>query len=90
MQSIFASALSSLVSQHTGLSASRRALAWLVLLITQQGSVCLWRLAAHVSTSASLAVVQRRFYRLFQFVTLDGAVTARIVVALLGLEGTRP
>jgi hypothetical protein len=53
----------------------------------RQGSVCLWRLAAHVATSAELASVQRRFYRFFQYVSLDGAVTARIIVALLGLEG---
>lgn len=88
MQSIFSNALSSLLSQHTSLSASRReTLAWLVLLMLRQGSVCLWRLAAHVSTSATLASVQRRFYRFFRHVTLDGAVTARIIVALLGLEG---
>jgi len=88
MQSVFTNALSRLLSQHIGLSASRReTLSWLVLLMLQHGSVCLWRLAAHVSTSAELASVQRRFYRFFQHVTLEGAVTARIVVALLGLEG---
>ena len=88
MQSVFTNALSSLLSQHAGLSASRReTLAWLVLVMLRQGSVCLWRLAAHVSTAAELASVQRRFYRFFQYVTLDGAIAARIVVALLGLEG---
>jgi hypothetical protein len=88
MPSIFVNALSSLISQLTRLSASRReTLAWLVLLIMRQGSVCLWRLAAHVASRAELASVQRRFYRFFQFVSLDGALTARIVVALLGLEG---
>jgi hypothetical protein len=88
MQSVFTNALSKLLSQHTGLTASRReTLSWLVLLMLRQGSVCLWRLAAHVSTPAELASVQRRFYRFFQYVTLDGAVTARIVAALLGLHG---
>jgi Transposase DDE domain len=88
MQSVFTNALSKLLSQHTGLTASRReTLSWLVLLMLRQGSVCLWRLAAHVSTSAELASVQRRFYRFFQYVTLDGVVTARIIVALLGLHG---
>jgi Transposase DDE domain len=88
MQSVFTNALSKLLSQHTGLSASRReTLAWLVLLMLRQGSVCLWRLAAHVSTAAELASVQRRFYRFFQHVTVDGAVTARIIAALLGLHG---
>jgi hypothetical protein len=88
MQSVFSNALSNLLSQHTGLSTSRReTLAWLVLLITRHGSVCLWRLSAHVASPACLASVQRRFYRFFQHVTLDGAVTARIIVALLGLDG---
>jgi DDE family transposase len=88
MQSLFSNALSSLFSQHLPLSASRReTLAWLVVLIMRQGTVCLWRLAAHVETHAALASVQRRFYRFFQHVHLDGALTARIVVALLSLDG---
>jgi hypothetical protein len=88
MQSLFSNALSSLFSQHLPLGASRReTLAWLVLLVMRQGTVCLWRLAAHAESHAALASVQRRFYRFFQHVHLDGALTARIVVALLGLEG---
>jgi hypothetical protein len=59
----------------------------LVQLMLQLGSVCLWRLAPHVSAPAQLSSVHRRFYRFFQYVTLDGGVTARIVVGLLGLEG---
>jgi hypothetical protein len=87
MQSIFSNALSKLLSQHLRLSASRReTLSWLVLLMMRQGTVCLWRLAAHAESHATLASVQRRFYRFFQHVHLDGAVTARVVVALLGLE----
>lgn len=87
MQSIFSNALSKLLSEHLRLSASRRqTLSWLVLLMMRQGSVCLWRLAAHAESHATLASVQRRFYRFFQHVHLDGAMTARIVVALLGLE----
>lgn len=88
MQSVFSNALSSLFSQHLPLGASRRqTLAWLVVLIMRQSTVCLWRLAAHAESDARLASVQRRFYRFFQHVHLDGALTARIVVALLGLEG---
>lgn len=88
MQSLFANALSGLLSQHTGLSASRReTLAWLVLLITRLGSVCFWRLAAHVESEAELASIRRRISRFFQFVHLDAAIAARLVVALLGLEG---
>ena len=88
MQSLFSNALSSALSQHLCLSASRReTLSWLVFLFLRQGSVCLWRLAAHVESHATLASVQRRFYRFFQFVHLDGETTARIIVALLGLDG---
>jgi hypothetical protein len=88
MQSLFSNALSRLFSQHLPLSASRReTLAWLVLLVMRQGTVSLWRLAAHAETHAALASVQRRFYRFFQYIHLDGALTAPIVVALLGLEG---
>jgi hypothetical protein len=87
MHSLFANALSSLLSQHLRLSASRReTLSWLVLLIMRQGTVSLWRLAAHAESHARLASVQRRFYRFFQYIHLDGAMTARIVVALLNLE----
>ncbi len=87
MQSVFSNALSKLLSEHLPFSASRReTLSWLVLLIMRQGTVCLWRLAAHAESHATLASVQRRFYRFFQHVHLDGALTARIVVALLGLE----
>jgi hypothetical protein len=85
---MFANALSKLLSQHTDLKASRReTLAWLVLLITRFGSVCLWRLAAHVETQAELASVRRRISRFFQYVNLDAGLAARLVVALLGLEG---
>jgi hypothetical protein len=88
MQSVFSNALSKLLSQHTALSASRQeTLAWLVLLMLQHCSVCLWRLAAHVSAPVELPSVQRRFYRFFQHVRLDAAITARIIVGLLGLEG---
>lgn len=59
----------------------------LVELMLGYCSVCLWRLAAHVSTPAKLGSVQRRFYRFFQYVTLDPAIIARIIVGFLGLEG---
>ena len=88
MQSIFSNALSNSVSKHIALSATRReTLAWLTLLIMQQGTICLWRLAAYVESAAATASVRRRFYRFFQFVRLDGAMTARIVADLLGLHG---
>jgi hypothetical protein len=88
MQSIFSNALSKAVSNHIKLSASRReTLAWLVLLMMRLGTVCLWRLAAHVDCAAETASVRRRIYRFFQFVRLDSAAIARIVVDLLGLAG---
>lgn len=88
MQAMFSNALSGAVSKHIDLSATRReTLAWLTLLILRQGSICLWRLAAHVSSPAQIASVRRRFYRFFQFVSLDGACAARIVADLLGLNG---
>ena len=88
MQSIFSNALSKSVSNHVALSASRReTLAWLVLLMMQHGTVCLWWLAAHVDCAAEIASVRRRIYRFFQFARLDGSSVARIVVDLLGLAG---
>jgi hypothetical protein len=88
MQKQFSAALSSAVSKHIHLSSTRReTLAWLTLLIMQQGTICLWRLAAYVTTTAQTESVRRRFYRFFQYVKLDGAMAARVVVELLGLAG---
>jgi hypothetical protein len=44
-------------------------------------------LSAYVASAAQTASVQRRVYRFFQFVRLDGAHLARVVVELLGLSG---
>jgi len=88
MQSIFSNALSRAVAKHIGLSATRReTLSWLALLIMQHGTISLWRLAAYVASAAQTASVQRRFYRFFQFVRLNGTHSARVVVELLGLSG---
>lgn len=88
MENHFTNALSSEVVKHTALSGARReTLVWLVCLIMRHGTVCLWRLAAHVGTSARTDSVRRRFYRFFQFVRLDDALVARMVVAMLGLAG---
>ena len=88
MQKQFSNALSSAVSKHITLSPTRReTLAWLALLIMQQGTICLWRLAAYVATAAQTESVRRRFYRFFQYVKLDGVMAARVVVDLLGLAG---
>jgi hypothetical protein len=88
MQSIFSNALSGAIAKHINLSATRReTLSWLALLIMQHGTICLWRLAAYVASAAQTASVRRRFYRFFQYVRLDGALVARVVVDLLGLSG---
>ncbi len=76
------------VENHLKLSDTRReTLAWLALLIMQQGTICLWRLAAYVASPAQTDSVRRRFYRFFQHVKLDGAAAACVVVDLLGLFG---
>lgn len=88
MQSVFSNALSCAVAKHVRLSSTRReTLFLLVKLIVQHGTVCLWRLAAHVETTAQTNSVRRRFYRFFQHVRLDAGVAARIVVELAGLAG---
>ena len=88
MQSIFSNALSRVVAKHIGLSTTRReTLSWLALLMMQHGTISLWRLAAYVASAAQTASVQRRFYRFFQYVRLDGTHAARVVVELLGLTG---
>ena len=88
MQSIFSDALSRAVAKHISLSTTRReTLAWLALLIMQHGTISLWRLAAYVASATQIASVRRRFYRFFQYVRLDGALAARVVVDLLRLGG---
>lgn len=88
MQNTFSNALSEAVSKHIALSPTRReTLAWLALLIMRCGTICLWRLAAHVATAAMTDSVRRRFYRFFQHVELDGSLTALVVADLLGLRG---
>lgn len=84
----FIKALSSSVSNHINLSKTRHeTLACLALLVMQYGTICLWRLAAYVSTPAQTDSVRRRFYRFFQFVRLDSSAMARVVVEILGLAG---
>ena len=78
MQSLFSNALSEAVSKHIKPSPTRReTLAWLALFVMRHGTICLWRLAAHVTTAAQTESVRRRFYRFFQFVNLDGTMATR-------------
>ena len=87
MQNTFSNALSGAIHNHIALSATiSETLGWLASLIMRHGTICLWRLAAHVATAASIDSVRRRFYRFFQHVQLDGAMTAQVVVDLLGIR----
>jgi hypothetical protein len=53
MQNAFSDALSKLLTQHIALAQTRHeTLTWLAFLIMRQGTICLWRLAAHVDTVA--------------------------------------
>ena len=88
MQNQFSSALSEAVSEHIKLSGTRReTLTWLAYLIMRQGTICLWRLAAHVATAAQTASVRRRFYRFFQYVELDGTAAGADRGRSSGAEG---
>ena len=88
MQNQFSAALFKAASKHIPMSQTRtETLTWLAFLVMRYGSICLWRLAAHVQTTAQTDSVRRRFYRFFQFEKLDGGMAARVVVELLGLAG---
>lgn len=78
--------LSLSLKEHTNLSDTRReTLVWLVILVIRLGTACLWRLAAHVDSPAMKGSVYRRFVRFFQYVRLDQAPLARLIVHLTGL-----
>ena len=76
-QDTSSNALSEAASKHIALSPARHeTLARLALLIMRRATICPWRLAAHVATAAAADSARRRFYRFFQRVELDGAMTA--------------
>lgn len=86
MSKIFTQTLSATLKDHTDLSGTRQeTLSWLVILIIRFGTVCLWRLAAHVDSPALTASTERRLRRFFQYVRFDEAHIARLVVHLSGL-----
>jgi len=88
MQKSFTKALSTSLQNHIPLRRTRQeTLVWLVLLIIQTGTVSLWRLAGYVDTKAQILSVHRRFERFFQYIQLDGACVARLIVHIMGLEG---
>ena len=90
MSKIFTQALSASLKEHTNLSETRQeTLGWLVILIIRLGTVCLWRMAAHVDSPVLTASTERRLRRFFQHVRFDEALIARLVVRLMGL-GNKP
>ncbi len=87
MQKSLTKCLSQSLEDHISLWRTRReTLVWLVALIIQTGTVSLWRLAGHVDTRAKTLSVHRRFERFFQYVHLDEASIARLIVHIMGLE----
>jgi hypothetical protein len=84
MRNTFSNALSGAISKHISLSATWRETLTL-LIMRRQGTICPWRLAAHVAAAADS--VRRRFYRFFQHVELDGYMTAGVAAGLLGMRG---
>ena len=87
MQQLLTKALSTTLEDHIPLWRTRReTLVWLVTLIIQTGTVSLWRLAGHVDTSSLTLSVHRRFERFFQYVRLDGARVALLIVQIMGLK----
>jgi Transposase DDE domain len=82
--------LSEVVSKHIDVSGTRlETLVCLIGLFVRFGSVCLWRLAAHAGDDVQTGSHRRRFYRFFQFVTLDQGAVVRLVLSVLGV-GNRP
>jgi len=87
MQKSLTKCLSQSLEGHISLWRTRReTLVWLVALIIQTGTVSPWRLAGHVDTRAKTLSVHRRFERFFQYVHLDEASIARLIVHIIGLE----
>ncbi len=88
MQKLLTKALSISLTNHISLRRTRReTLVWLVTLIIQTGTVSLWRLASYVDTEAQTLSVHRRFERFFQYIHLDGANVAHVIVQIMGLTG---
>jgi hypothetical protein len=82
--------LSTRLKEHTNISHTRReTLVWLIILIIRHGTVCLWRLAAHVDSPAKKDSVERRLRRFFQYVRFDEELIARLVVHVTGLGDKR-
>jgi hypothetical protein len=84
-----AKTLSAWLGEHTGLSRTRsETLSWLVVQMARVGTVSLWRLAPHMTSSARIRSVHRRLERFFQYVRLDSGSVARLIVRIMKLQGS--
>jgi hypothetical protein len=83
-------ALADVFGSSFSLSPSKRqTLVWLLQLVLEYGSVCLYRLAAHVPSSVQIDSTRQRFLRFFQNVTLDRVTLARLLARCLGLANDK-
>lgn len=84
---LFHTVLVETLGRHFGLGKSRVVtLAVLIAGLVQSRTVNLSHLAAHLAGPARPASKYRRLQRFFQFVRLDQAVAARLVVRMLDLQ----
>jgi len=68
MQLSLTKSLSFSLDEHISLWRTRReTLVWLVILMIQNGTVSLWRLAGYVDTRAQTLSVHRRLERFFKY-----------------------
>lgn len=83
-------ALADMFGSAFSLGASKReTLVWLLRLVVQYGSVCFFRLAAHVPTAAKVDSTRQRFWRFFKNVHLDQGKIAVLIAQCLGLASSK-
>lgn len=79
-------ALAGLFGSAFSLGTSKsQTLVWLLQLIVQYGSVCFFRLAAHVPTTVNVDSTRQRFWRFFRDVRLEPGKIAVLIAQCLGL-----
>ena len=81
-------ALAEILGSRFHLSPTRaETLSWLVRLVPQHGSVCMYRLAAHVKTKAKIDSTRQRLRRFFERTDLESVSEAKLIVEKLRLAG---
>jgi hypothetical protein len=82
--------LADLLGSMFGFRTSRsETLSWLIWLIMQYGSVCMYRLAAHVPSEAKIESIRQRIRRFFVSITLTDIAVAKFIVSFLCLGEKR-